>query len=309
MTIDSKNAQPTRPATAVLITDRHDVHAALADALAPAGYVVLAARDATDALEWARDIDPDVVLVDDGAAGRGRGLVRELHEHPDLNLWTPILLLCDDEVEREVRLEAMSAGAWDVLTLPVDIEPTLLRLGRMIAGKREAEDVLEEAWVDEATGLYAWQGLVDSAEALLAHAARYNRPLACVACGPAADAWDAAGVRRLADVCRQTTRASDILGVASKSAGLLVLAPDTGMEGARLLALRLITAFGERGGAGPVRTGFFAVEDAAALDGEPADILLRAARALRAAQAEAASEPVRWSAQPARDAGSTITPR
>lgn len=308
MMMDSNDTQATRPATAVVVTEREEVHAAVAEALSPAGYVVLPARAAREALEWARDIDPDVVLVDHGA-GRGIGLVRDLHEHPDLNPLTPIVLLCDDEVDRDTRVAAMSAGAWDAVTVPFDVEPTLLRLARMIASKREADDVLQEAWVEEATGLYSWQGLVDSAEALVTHSARYNRPIACIACGPDADAWDAATIGGLADAVRRTTRGSDILGVASQWAELLVLAPDTGEEGARLLALRLMAAMTEQGAAGTVRTGFFGLEDAAALEGEPADLLLRAARALRTAQAQAATEPVRWTAEPAGDGGSAVIPR
>jgi CheY-like chemotaxis protein len=308
MMMDSNDTQATRPATAVVVTEREEVHAAVAEALSPAGYVVLPARAAREALEWARDIDPDVVLVDRGA-GPGIGLVRDLHEHPDLNPLAPILLLCDDEVDRDTRVAAMSAGAWDAVTVPFDVEPTLLRLARMIASKREADDVLQEAWVEEATGLYSWQGLVDSAEALVTHSARYNRPIACIACGPDADAWDAATIGGLADAVRRTTRGSDILGVASQWAELLVLAPDTGEEGARLLALRLMAAMTEQGAAGTVRTGFFGLEDAAALEGEPADLLLRAARALRTAQAQAAPEPVRWTAEPAGDGGSAVTPR
>ncbi len=309
MTMDSNKAQPSRPATAVVITEREHVYATVADALTPAGFVVLRARDASDALEWARDIDADVVLVDCGPGGRGLGSVRDLHEHPGFNLWIPILLLCDDDIERELRLAAISAGAWEALTLPLDVEPTLLKLARMIASKREADDVLEEAWVEETTGLYSWQGMTESVEALVAHAARHNRPVACVACGPDTDAGDAGAARRLAEVCRRTTRGSDILGMASKRAELLILAPDTGEEGSRLLALRLMDAMTEQGGAGYVRAGFFAVQDAATLDGEPADILIRAVHALRTAQADAASAPVRWRATPAGDDHSAVTPR
>lgn len=309
MTIDSSMTQPTHPATAVLVTDREDVHGAVVDALTPDGYVVLRAREAGEALEWARDIDTDVVLVHHGTDRQGLGVVRELHEHPDLRRWIPILLLCDGEIDRDFRVEAMSAGAWDALTMPLDAETTLLLLARMIAGKREADAMLEDAWIDAATGLYTWQGLADSAETLVAYTARYNRPIACVACGPENGAWDPVTIRRLADVCRRTTRASDILGGGSQGAELLVLAPDTGQEGARLLALRLRDALTGPGGAGTMRAGYFAVDDAAALDGDPADILVRAARALRTAQATAAVEPVRWSDEPAGEDRSTVTPR
>jgi CheY-like chemotaxis protein len=309
MTIDASRTQQTHPATAVLITDREDVHEAVVDALTPGGYVVLRAREAGEALEWVRDIDTDVILVDHGTDGLGLAMVRDLHEHPDLRQWIPILLLCDEEISRDFRVEAMAAGAWDALTMPLDAETTRLWLARMIAGKREADGVLEEAWINTATGLYSWEGLADSAEVLVAHTARYNRPVACVACGPDAGAWDAATVRRLADVGRRTIRASDILGVASQGAELLVLAPDTGEEGARLLALRLRDALMELGGAGTIRTGYFAVDDAAALDGEPTDILVRAGRALRTAQASAAAEPVRWNAEPAGEDRPTATPR
>lgn len=306
MMIDSTRTRPSHPATAVVITEREALREAVAEALTPAGYVVLHAPDVWSALEWARDIDPDVVLVDRGDEGEGFGMVRALHEHVDLHLWIPIVLLCEGDVDRDLRLQAMSAGAWEVLGVPIDLEQTLLQLARMIAGKREADDVLEDAWVDEA-GLYSWQGMVDSVEALVTHAGRYNRPVACVACGPEDSLWDPDTVGRVAEVSRRVTRGSDVLGLASKGAELLVLAPDTGEEGARLLAARLITAMADQAET-VVRAGFFAVKDASTFQGDPAEILLRATGALRTAQADAATGPVRWTA-PVEDDGSPVTPR
>jgi CheY-like chemotaxis protein len=306
MMIDSTTTNPSHPATAVMITQREAVGEAVAEALTPAGFVVLPAADVGEALEWARDLDPDVVLVDRGDEGQGLGVVRALHEHSDFHLWIPIVLLSEGDVDRDLRLEALSAGAWEALAVPLDVEQTLLQLARMIASKRETDEALEEAWVDEA-GLYSWDGLVDGVETLVAHAARYNRPMACVACGPEDSVWDVDTAGRVAEVCRRITRGSDVLGLAWKGAELLVLAPDTGEEGARLLGERLIAAVADQAET-VLRAGFFAVEDAATFQEDPAEILLRATRALRTAQAGSTGEPVRWT-EPADDDGSPVTPR
>lgn len=85
------------------------------------GYRVAIAETATDGLEQALAITPPVILCDWRLPGTVDGLeiCRRLKEHPDLSMSS--FLLITAHAETASRVEALEAGADDLLMKPIDM--------------------------------------------------------------------------------------------------------------------------------------------------------------------------------------------
>lgn len=286
-----------RQPVVMIATDDEWVLRAVESILTPHGYTVAHARDAADAIDRARVTVPEVVLLDIKLKGlSGLEVCRVLRSVPELPRSTPILLLTRVPPVREERVEALRAGAWDLLSLPFDSEEFLLKLESSTAATRDARDAWEAGLVDPTTGLYNARGLVWRVNELAAEAARYHRPLACVALRPEQEVSTespherramAVAVTRIAEVMRRTSRGSDVLGRLTASEFVMVL-PDTSHAGSARVAERISASADAStalavGGSARIRlhSGYYGVDDFGEANLDPVDLLTRAARALR----------------------------
>lgn len=292
-----------RPAFVLVVSERARLRDALAQLLTSEDYVLLPAPSREAVQAWLWDVPADVVLLDGNFEdGYGLTLFAELDRDPRVSRWAPRFVVYDGPVASDRVVQGLAAGAWDVLQLPLDTVAVRLRLQSMVRAKLEADAAREEASVDELTGVYTWHGLLDRVEEVGALASRHHRPVACVAFGPdpgTASADDAGTVRTIADamarVGRTTVRHSDLIGLAGTPTDFLVVMPDTNAAGAGVLAHRLASAAdaATQRKAG-TRAGYYGVDDMLSAGIRPVEVLLRAAHALRAAQAGHVEDAVRF---------------
>jgi two-component system, cell cycle response regulator len=216
-------------------------------------------------------------------------------------------MIASDPVDRADRLAALEAGAWDVLTHPVDPNELTVRMDTFVRAKQASDRLRDEGLTDPGTGFYNVRGIVRRAKELGADAIRSHRPLTCIAFGPhvfeddpkSADAVAEAVGMGVASALRSVTRVSDTIGRLGPGE-FVVVAPGTDREGAVRLADRVFEAIEGAASSGAldpeqsklIRAGFFSThgdEDPTT----PDELLLRATSALRRAQAENGSFRVR----------------
>ena len=281
----------------LLVDDQEWTSRSIESILRPKGHVVLKAYTGQQALDLVKKVSPDAVLVDVHLPDiDGIDLVRKLRESNTVYSTTPVLMITSASVGRAERLEALSAGAWDVLTHPVDPNELILRMDTFVRAKQEADRVRDEGLTDPATGFYNVRGILKRAHEISADAVRFDRPLTCIAFGPhllgevERESAEEAGFveaigQPVAAALREVTE-SDLFRWF-----VVVVAPGTDEDGAVRLAdrvLEAIEAHTERPlGAGEIaqiRAGFCAVTGAEPTT--PEDLLLRATMALRRAQAD-----------------------
>ncbi len=295
----------------LLVDDQEWTSRSVESVLKPRGHVVLKAYTGQQALDLVSKVSPDAILVDvDLPDVDGIDLVRSLREAATVHPTTPILSLADDALGRVERLEALSAGAWDVLTHPIDPNELILRIDTFVRAKQEADRVRDHGLTDPETGFYNVRGILQRAKEISADARRFDRPVTCVAFGPQRSGEEAgrgtkaptqdALSRPIAEALRAVTRICDTVGILGPGE-FVVVAPGTDEEGAVRLADRVLDALE----AGAARTGYGVSAEAfasiragvsAARKDEataPEDLLLRATMALRKAQTDEGSFRVR----------------
>jgi diguanylate cyclase (GGDEF)-like protein len=233
----------TRSASVLIVDDQEWSARALESILSPAGYTVVRAYTGKHGLERVKAQQPDLTFVNLNLPdGSGVGLCHFLREESDFGASIPILVTGPGRPTRQQRLAAMEAGAWDVITFPIDAQELILKLNAYIRAKAESDRVRRESLVDRVTGLYSTQGMERRADELAALAKRQREPLACVVLAPYQTEEDrgvlAAAVQTLADALKEAGRTSDAIGRLGESE-FAVLAPDTDATGAAKLAERL----------------------------------------------------------------------
>jgi PleD family two-component response regulator len=297
----------------LLVDDQEATARSIESVLRPKGHVVLKAYSGRQALDLVSKVSPDTILVDlhlpdiDGVQ-----LLRQLRDSSTIHPTTPILATSAVPVGRADRLEAFGAGAWDVLTHPVDPNELILRIETLVKAKQEVDRVREQGLTDPSTGFYNVRGILQRTKEISADAARSARPVTCVAFGAlqppgeaqldeeATEALVEALSRPIAEALRAVTRVSDTIGCLGPGE-FVVVAPGTDRGGAVRLADRVLEAIEAdlgRSGFGvttealsQVRAGFFSA--ATPEESAPEDLLLRATMALRKAQADDGSFRVR----------------
>lgn len=267
--------------------------------LGPQGFASVRAYTGRQALELAKRVNPDAILVDSGMPDiSGIEICQRLREDPEFPRSTPIVITTAGPASRAQRLEALRAGAWEFLTQPIDAETLILKLSLFVQARREIDRSREESLLDSATGLYNVRGLARRAREIGADASRRHSPLACVAITPVPEGGFTFGVEDLdarvaehvSDICRRTARSSDAVGRLGRSE-FAIIAPSTDHDG----AMRLVARLKEQVESIPlqldgnarrfhVRAGFCAVSDFAQSSVDAVDLLLRAASALRQAR-------------------------
>ena len=301
---------PSRPPLVLIANDQEWSARSLESIMGPLGYAVLRAYNGRQALDLARSILPDVIILDAHMPDiNGVDICAELRDDPRVGGATPIIITTSGPDRREERLAAYAAGAWEVCSQPLDGEALLLKLSTWTRAKREIDRVRNESLLDEHTGLYNMRGLARRAREIGAEAYRQQHSLACVAFAPETEggtADDASNamiervadrvVEHLAEVCRRTGRVSDAIGRLGPSE-FAIIAPATEAAG----AVRLVERLQESLRSAPVavgvgdertlriRAGYYAVPDYARSSVDAVEMLLRAAATLR--QLRTAGDP------------------
>jgi diguanylate cyclase (GGDEF)-like protein len=233
----------------------------------------------------------------------GVEVARALRDDPLFDHATPIVVIARSPAAAAIRSEALRAGAWEYCSPPVDIELLLLKLRTYVRAKQEGEEKRARALLDRATGLYSREALQQWARQLAGRARREHEPFACVALTSDAGTESTprtgdevnAAMAELADLWRAQSRRSDVMGQLAPDR-LAILAPATNSGGAFRLVERLNSVFArarEPGGGrrSVLRAGYSAVDDFAAADIDPAELLRRAERALDHAKATNYEKP------------------
>ncbi len=300
-----------RPPLAVVVSDREWSGRAVATVLAGAGYATLRTESADQALALCAAASPDLVFVERGLGdvarpgreGRGVGrdepggvaLVRRLRLQEAVSEAAPIVLITADAVRRADVLDALTAGAWELCTLPGDSTALLARCAVWVRAKRHADRAADAALVDPETGFYNMRGLLRRAReaAGASRRATGHSPLACIAFSVAwpddaprvvagtRESTPGAIARRVLEACAAGCRASDVVGRVGRRE-FAILAPATPTDGASRLVARLLGTLGD--GATVVRATT-ALSDAGDLsDDDAIDVVVRAVSALYAGE-------------------------
>ena len=288
----------------LLIDDQEWTSRSIESILRPKGHVVLKAYTGQQALDLVKKVSPDALLVDVHLPDiDGIDLVRQLRKSPTISSMTPILMITGGSVGRAERLEALGAGAWDILTHPVEPSELILRMETFVRAKHDADRLRDEGLMDPATGFYNARGIIRRAKEIGADALRFERPVTCIAFGPhwqnsTTESRVEAVNQQVAAALRAVTRVSDTVGRLGQGE-FVVMAAGTDESGAVRLADRVFEAM--KAAAGPdlvereelsrIRAGFYAARGHEPTT--PEDLLLRATMALRRAQADDGSFRVR----------------
>jgi PleD family two-component response regulator len=258
------------------------------------GYAVLRVDGGRRALDLARHVSPDVLILDTALSELdGITVARTLNNDPSFDHSTPIFITSPAPVSNLVRIEAFEAGAWDFAVQPLDIESVLLKMATFQRARARIADSHPASLIDPLTGLYSAQGLRHWAAQLGARASRNHEPLACVVVASHGAGDTAAGgkpvsaaLNYMADLCRSRSRKSDVVGYVGDSR-FAILAPDTDETGARQFVGRLQQALEQsavdmRADAGTgLHAGFYAATDFGASGLDATEVIGRAETALK----------------------------
>jgi PleD family two-component response regulator len=287
---------PWRPFLVLLANASEGETRSLEDFLETGGYAVLKADSGRQALQLARTAQPDAIILSAQMPDlAGTEICRLLRDDPRFVATTPIILTASGKSAEPTRLEAYSAGAWELYLLPLAGPALPLKLRTLIRAKRESERWRDGNLVDSATGLYNAQGLMKRAPEIAADAQRRREGLACVALAPLTigDGGEAGGtvtaplVYHTAEICRRGARASDVLGHLSDTE-LGLIAPATSAQGAIRIVRRLRTLveaypFESAGALSAIKlhAAYCATLRSGSGSTDVVDMLLRAASAVR----------------------------
>ena len=222
----------------------------LESVFAPDEYEVQRLDSGRAVIQHARTLSPDLIILDQNLKDLDSTAVcRVLRDDPRIGLITPIVIVtAATTIDRAERLLALDAGAWDVLSLPLEGDMLLLRLRNFLWAKQESDRVRQGILVDSQTGTYNRRGLEMLGRELGADAGRAGEPLACVALtldvvGTGARTSPAGPLSSqlaeyLADLLKQRGRISDVVGRVDEMEFALLL-PYTGDQGVQRMFLRL----------------------------------------------------------------------
>lgn len=263
-------------------------HDWLIELLTASRYAVIAAEGDSSVRVRAGAAQPDLIILSAGEHGEGLALARGLRADGQLDPSTPILLILPRAVTRSDRLDAIRAGAWDVIAPPYDAELLIQQIGLFVGARLDATRAQSDGLIDHATMLYNRVGLARRARELGALAYRDHTAIGCLAIVidalPAPTAEASADQRlvvtRSVHALRAATRQSDAVGRIGATE-FAVVAPGADADGCRRLARRVGATLDVK-----VRGGYDAVFNAGYAPFAPVDLLVRASTAVRTGEVE-----------------------
>jgi PleD family two-component response regulator len=284
----------------VVIVDHHEWSArALESVVTASRFTVERAHTIDSGLAKAREPGVSLVFVchrlSDGTAA---DFCRQLQDDPRFKSYIPVVVTASEPLARGDRLGLLQAGAWEVLTHPLDAEEIVCKLHTYSRANYEILRAAGDSLVDQLTGLYSRRGLERRALEISSVARRTHQGLVCVAMASSAshdDEWDSIAVtaKRAAEAFKPALRASDALGRLHNTE-FAVFAPITDAEGPVKLIRRLADAIRSQEDAEPgfgLCAGYDTVFDAAETATD--DLLLHATLALREAKKDSTGDWIR----------------
>jgi two-component system, cell cycle response regulator len=158
----------------LLADDDADCLANLAGLLAKR-YQVTTASDGPEAIARLRADEFDLAILDQHMPGQS-GL--EVAEQFAIDaIAAPAFMFLSGDPSPEVRVRALSHGAADFVTKPVDPDELLARVARTVAAVRRERSLVADALTDPLTGLANYRSLARNLELELDRARRYDLPL------------------------------------------------------------------------------------------------------------------------------------
>lgn len=287
---------PTPAPPLVLLACRDEwLSRSLATVFEQNAYAVARVQSGERALRLARQANPDVVVLEEGNGELDALVVcAALTADPLFDHTVPIVITSAAPVTTQTRHAAYAAGAWEYCSHPVDLEALMLKLATFRRARSEGVAKSGARFLDGRTGLFTRAGLERLAEQVGARARRKHEPLACLtlAVGRGDTGAPTKGVADeqepgavVVDLFRSHARRSDIVAQLNGTR-LVILAPDTDAEGARLLIKRLRDALDAASRRTPsladadLRVGYSAVSDLNSAGVEATELVRRAVVAL-----------------------------
>ncbi len=198
-------------------------------------YRVETVRDGLAAFQRAKDLAPDIIVMDIFMPKRdGLATLRELKADASTSL-IPVLLVSSDS-EIGVRVRSLNLGVEGHVTKPFEPETLLQLVGRALQSSEFASG-RRMAGVDLETGFLDYPGLVRRLQQELSRSMRYNRPLTLAALRPTA-ALQGVPLQSCAEALRKALRTVDIVGHLGEGVFVIAL-PETDLTNATTFARRL----------------------------------------------------------------------
>jgi two-component system cell cycle response regulator len=230
----------------VLVADDDGVTRAIVSSwLKGAGYAVIAASDGDQALQLARDQQPDLLLVDVTMPGRdGYDVCRAIQAE---SATPPPVIFLTAHTHTDARVAGLDAGAVDYIVKPFANEELVARVRAALRTKAVHDGLAEQAARDGLTGVFNRRELDSRAAEAAGLAIRHGRPLSCLLLDldhfkQINDSYGhAAGdtvLREAAQRICDSSRVSDIVGRYGGEE-FVVLLPETDSEAAVTTANKL----------------------------------------------------------------------
>ena len=163
----------------VLVADDDGVTRAIVSSwLKGAGYAVIAASDGDQALQLAREQQPDLLLVDVTMPGRdGYDVCRAIQAE---SATPPPVIFLTAHTHTDARVAGLDAGAVDYIVKPFANEELVARVRAALRTKAVHDGLAEQAARDGLTGLFNRRELDARAAEAVALAIRHGRPFSCL---------------------------------------------------------------------------------------------------------------------------------
>ena len=232
--------------------DDPDIRALVRTRIHGAGFRVAVAATGDEALELARMLHPDVLLLDVGLPGMdGFEVCRVLAEEA---VTAPAVIFLTARTSTDERVRGLDLGAVDYVAKPFEAAELVARVQAALRTKQRADELARRASTDALTGLLNRDELD---RRLVEHVAlaRRGRPLGCLM-------LDVDHFKRLNDrhghlagddVLRELARRLQRANVRSSDLSFryggekfLLLLPDTGLAGASVAAEKLLGSVSSR---------------------------------------------------------------
>ena len=165
---------PVKKKTILVVDDEADVVLGLVKILSHAGYETLAVADGLEALTKAREIQPDLILLDLMLPGLSGTAVKIRLAEDESTAGIPVIFLSAKDSPQD-KVAGLELEADDYMTKPFQSEELLARIGVAIRRQQRYKKI---STTDTLTGLPNFGAFQAELETLLDVAKRYHRTFA-----------------------------------------------------------------------------------------------------------------------------------